>query len=97
MITTDQVYDAISVIDIPAAMTEEGAARASAMVVARDDIINLLTDRPFDDPEDILWEFRVEMEFLAHSLKSCGQINPYLVANDYAETILAMTERPCDE
>ena len=95
--TTDQVYGPISIIDIPVATTEESAAIASAMVVARDDIVNLLTDRPFDDPEDILWEFRVEMEFLAHSLKSCGQINPYLVANDYAETILAMTERPRDE
>jgi len=95
--TTDQVYGAISIIDIPVVTTEESAAIASAMVVARDDIVNLLTDRPFDDPEDILWEFRVEMEFLAHSLKSCGQINPYLVATDYAETILAMTERPCDE
>lgn len=95
--TTDQIYDAISIIDIPVATTEESAVKASAMVVARDDILKLLMERPFDDPEEILWEFRVEMEFLAHSLKSCGQTNPYLIANDYAETILAMIEYPRDE
>ena len=97
MITHDQVYGTIQVIDIPRPATESDAMRVSAMEMAREEILLRLTDRPFDDPEDILFQFMTEM-FIDSTLPAVikQKINPYLIAKDYAETILVMLDCPID-
>jgi len=59
------------------------------------DIFSRITDRPHDDPTDILYWFMVEMEgYMA--IQNNKRINMFDVALETADTILAMCEYPTE-
>lgn len=59
------------------------------------DILSRITDRPQDDPEDILYWFMVEMEGYSE-LQRHKRVNMFDVAMDTADIVFAMCEHPTD-
>lgn len=98
MLTSDQILQTMDFLAIPEPKSNKEAEVSSAQKWARDEIRFRLADNPFDDPEDILFWFREEM--FVYSTMPCAikkEINPFLEAKSYAETILAMLECPTEE
>ena len=98
MLTSDQILQTINFLVIPEPKSSKEAEISSAQKWARDEIKYRLADNPFDDPEDILFWFMEEM--FVYSTMPCvikKEINPFLEAKNYVETILAMLECPTEE
>lgn len=57
-----------------------------------------ITDHPFDDPEDIIEQFALEMLFYSRSKQSrMNKPNPFTVAYETAKHILLVTEHPKED
>lgn len=91
---TSNLIDAIlDLISQPNSLTEEDAELMAYRECALCDILNRLTDRPHDDPDDVLYWYMVEMENCKNMLAGHA-INQFDVAADTANYILALMEYP---
>lgn len=98
MLNSNEMLRALSQIDIPEAKTDEEAKVVSAQKWASTELYNLLSDNPFDDPEDLIFSFRMEMWVYSRMPTEIGkEINPFLVAKSFAEDLLLMFECPVEE
>lgn len=98
MLNGDEVLQALSQMDIPEARTEEEAQVVSAQKWAFAELYNILSDNPFDDPEDLIFLFREKMwVYSGMPTEIEKEINPFLVAKSFAEDLLLMFECPVEE
>ena len=81
-----------NVSDWPEEKLTEQAYRDWALA----EMLNLITDNPFKDCEWIIEGFMIQMISFAKISSDDFSINPFKIAADEAETILAMIQTPTE-
>lgn len=50
-------------------------------------IMDRITDHPFEDPYDIIWQFQIEIEYLCHLAKGRDALFIFYIMRDTTEKI----------
>lgn len=98
ILTSEEVLRAMQDLKLPEASKESEAERSAAWSWAYGELINRISDHPFNDPEEIIRWFMTEM--FIYSTMPCAiekKVNPFLEAKELGETILLMFDCPVEE